>query len=297
MTYPSDPSNEPGSGYPGGYTSSYPSSYPASYPSGGYPAGGYPAFPGGQDESRLRGRRPIQVGGILLIVGVVLAIVGSLVGEKSGYNKVDGFQRVAAKDGTGTVTFKNAGGYIAYYESESVRDSKNDAIHEIQGTLTNEATKQTVTLSTLYGNLSDNKIKYLYYNHGGHKGHALWQFHIDQPGTYKVQLARNLDAPADTVLAFGKSIAQGVVIGAVVVAAGVLLLLAGLILLVVGLVKRRRHKRQLRQGGAGYGGFGGAQPAGWPQPGGMQSWPPASGQPQPPNDAPGWPPPPDQTGR
>jgi len=202
VTYPSDPSNEPGSGYPGGYTSSYPSSYPASYPSGGYPAGGYPAFPGGQDESRLRGRRPIQVGGILLIVGVVLAIVGSLVGEKSGYNKVDGFQRVAAKDGTGTVTFKNAGGYIAYYESESVRDSKNDAIHEIQGTLTNEATKQTVTLSTLYGNLSDNKIKYLYYNHGGHKGHALWQFHIDQPGTYKVQLARNLDAPADTVLAF-----------------------------------------------------------------------------------------------
>ncbi|HZE50088.1 MAG TPA: hypothetical protein VE074_11040 [Jatrophihabitantaceae bacterium] len=292
MTYPSDPSNEPGSGYPGGYPSSYPSSYPASYP-----ASGYPAFPGGQDESRLRGRRPIQVGGILLIVGVVLLIVGAFVSDRTAQGKVNGFQRVAVKDSTGTINLKGSGGYIAYYESDSLnRDTRS--IPLVGVTLTNTASRQTISLDTTYGNQSGNKIKYLYYDHDGHKGLALWQFHIDQPGSYSVELQPKSGTASDAEMAFGRSIATSQAVGAAIVVAGVLLLLAGLILLVVGLVKRRRHKRQLRSAPPGYGGFGGVQPAGWPQPGGMQSWPPASGQPQqPPNDAPGWPPPPDQAGR
>jgi UPF0716 family protein affecting phage T7 exclusion len=302
VTYPSDPSNEPGSGYPGGYPSNYPSSpppnYPSSYPAG-YPAGGYPAFPGGQDESRLRGRRPIQVGGILLIVGVVLLIVGAFISDRTAQGKVNGFQRVAVKDSTGTINLKGSGGYIAYYESDSL-NSNTRKIPLVGVTLTNAATGQQTTLDTTYGNKSENKIKYLYYDHDGHKGLALWQFHIDQPGTYRVELQATSGTASDAAMAFGRSIATSQAVGAVIVVAGVLLLLAGLILLIVGLVKRRRHKRQLREGRGGYGGFGGfggAQPAGWPQPGGMQSWPPAGGQPQPPNDAPGWPPPPDQAGR
>jgi len=294
VTYPSDPSNEPGSGYPGGYPSSYPSSYPASYPSSGYPA-----FPGGQDESRLRGRRPIQVGGIFLIVGVVLLIVGAFISDRTAQGKVNGFQRVAVQDHSGTINLKGSGGYIAYYESDSL-NSDTKKIPLVGVTLTNAATGQKTTLDTTYGNKSGNKIKYLYYDHDGHKGLALWQFHIDQPGSYSVELLATTGTASDAEMAFGRSIATSQAVGAVIVVAGVLLLLAGLILLIVGLVKRRRHKRQLRSappGYGGYGGYGGAQPAGWPQPGGMQSWPPASGQPQqPPNDAPGWPPPPDQAG-
>jgi len=268
VTYPSDPSNAPSSGYPGGYPSAYPS-YPAA------------------NQSRLRGRRPIQVGGILMIAGLVLAIVGGVIGNTSAYGKVNGFQRVAVKDGTGTVTFKSAGGYVAYYESDEVKDSTNQKIPEIPVRLTNQANGQQLVLQTPYGNRSDGKIKYLHYDHGGHKGLAMWQFHIDQSGTYKVELRANPAAGADATVAFGKSIAKGVVIGGVLVVVGVLLLLAGLIVLIIGLVKRRRHKRQIREGGGGYGypgGYAGAQPAGWPPAGGAPGWPqggyPQGGQPQ-----------------
>ena len=269
MTYPSDQNNPQSSGYPG---------YPAGgYPAGGYPAGGYPGnYPGypaanPQDESRVRGRRPIQVGGILMIVGVVLVIIGGVIGNTGAYNKVNGFQRVAVSDRTGTITFKNAGGYVAYYESDEVTDSTSQKIPEIPVRLTNQATHQQMVLQTPYGDRSDGKIKYLHYDHDGHKGLAMWQFHIDQPGTYGVELGNNTAAAPDATVAFGKSIAKGVVLGGVFVIIGALLLLAGLIVLIVGLVKRRRHKRELRERRGGYGGpssfggYGGAQPAGWPQ--------------------------------
>ncbi|HEY7048657.1 MAG TPA: hypothetical protein VH373_15665 [Jatrophihabitantaceae bacterium] len=307
MTYPSDQNDPQSSGYPGypaggGYPGNYPGGYPASTPAGG---------------GRLRGRRPIQIGGILMIVGLVLVVIGGVIGNTSAYSKVDGFQRVAVKDGTGTITFKNAGGYVAYYESDEVTNSTSQKIPEIPVQLTDQATGQKMVLQTPYGNRSDGKIKYLHYDHNGHKGLAMWQFHIDQPGTYQVELTNNTAAAPDATVAFGKSIASGVVVGGVFVIIGVLLLLAGLIVLIVGLVKRRRHKRELREGyGYGgpssFGGYGGAQPAGWPQapqapqapqsPPGQawpsqpsQTWPPPDAGPQPGSgpEQPGWPPAPE----
>src|SRR5262245_24221328 len=174
-----------------------------------------------------------------MIVGLVLVIIGVIIGNTSAYNKVNGFQRVAVKDRTGTVTFDKAGGYVAYYESDEVSDSKNDDIHLIQVTLTNQTTGHSMELNTLYGHRSDHLIKYVYYDHGGHKGHAMYQFHIDQAGTYKVDLQNETGAPSDTIVAFGKSIAGGIVVGTAFAIIGALLLLAGLIVLIVGLVKRR----------------------------------------------------------
>jgi hypothetical protein len=229
----------------------------------------------------MRGQRAIRVGAILIAVGVILAIVGGILANTNAYSRVNGFQRLAVKDGTGTVTFTNAGGYVAYYESGSVTDSTSQKIPEIPVRLTNEATGQTLTLSTPYGDRADGKIKYLHYDHGGHKGLAMWQFHIDQAGTYKVEVAGNAFAAGDAVVAFGKSIARGVVVGGVMVIFGIVVLLAGVITLIVGFVRQRRHKRDLRA--VGYGGpaaFGGGQPAGWPSPpGGSPAWPPGGGQP------------------
>lgn len=227
----------------------------------------YPAYPA-QNPVRLRGQRPIQVGSILMAVGLVLIVVGAVLANTNAYSKVNGFQRVAVSDRTGTVTFDKAGGYVAYYESSTVTGSTNQKVPEIPVQLTNQATGQQLVLTTPYGNRSDNKIKFLHYDHNGHKGLAMWQFHIDQPGTYHVELGVNPAAASDATIAFGKSIAQGVVLAGSVVIVGVLLLVAGLITLIVGLVKRRRHKRDLRTGG--YGG----QPPPWPQQGWpQQSWP------------------------
>jgi len=226
----------------------------------------YPAY-SAQNPVRLRGHRAIQVGGILMVAGLVLVIVGAVLANTNAYGKVNDFQRVAVSDGTGTVTFNKAGGYVAYYESASVTNSTNQKVPEIPVTLTNQATGQELVLNTPYGNRSDGKIKFLHYDHNGHKGVAMWQFHIDQPGTYRVQLGPNPAAASDATVAFGKSIAQDVVVAGTVVIIGVLLLVAGLITLIVGLVKRRRHKQELRTGGYG-------QPPAWPQQGWpQQSWP------------------------
>jgi uncharacterized membrane protein len=270
---PSDPNNPTGSGYPGNYP---PGGSPA-YP--GYPR--YPGYPGdgGAPRKPMRGRRAIQVGAILIAVGIVLVIVGGVLANTNAYSKVNDFQRVAVKDRTGTVTFNNAGGYVAYYESSSVTSSTSQEIPLIPVRLTNRATGQAMTLTTTYGDQSDGRVKYLHYDHDGHKGLAMWQFHIDQTGTYGVELGTNPAADADAAVAFGKSIAGGVVLGGAFVIAAILVLIAGVIVLIVGLVKRSRNKRELRTGG-GYGGFGTAQPSGWPPGSGMQGWPPAGGQPQ-----------------
>jgi hypothetical protein len=250
-----------------------------------------------------------------MAAGLVLIVVGAVLANTNAYSKVNDFQRVAVSAGTGTVTFDKSGGYVAYYESSSVTGSTNQKVPEIPVQLTNQATGQQLVLSTPYGNRSDGKIKFLHYDHAGHRGVAMWQFHIDQPGTYRVELGRNPAAASDATVAFGKSIAQGVVVAGTVVIIGVLLLVGGLITLIVGLVKRRRSKQELRTGG-----YGGQPPAwpqqnwqqqGWPQQQGWQhqapeqSWPqqssPQQSSPQqnwPPQRAPeqSWPPqnPPDQ---
>jgi len=281
VTYPSDPNNPSGGGYQG---------YPAPPPAGGY--AGYPGYPAAQPPGRTRGTRAVQVGAILMAAGIVIAIIGGVIGGKTSDSKVNGFQRVALADKSGSITFKDSGGYIAYYESKSVSDSTNQKVPLIEVTLT-PTNGPPVNLTTPYGNRSDGKIKYLHYDHDGHKGLAMWQFHIDQSGTYKVDLQdRSGVAAADAGVAFGKSIASSQAATAIVFGFGGLLLVAGLIVLIVGFVKQRRHRRELRAG------YGGAQPAGWPQ-AGPPNWP-GGGQPtqqwpaQPGDSQQGWPPPPDQ---
>ncbi len=276
MTYPPDPQ-----------ASAYPGNYPAG--PGNYPASGYgPPHPAQygvpQAPPHLRGRRPIQVGIALLVAGLALAIIGGVVGSANADRKVPGFQRVALADRTGTVTFKSAGGYLAYYESSSV-SAHTKSVPVIAVTLTNQATGQQMTLDRLYGQRADGTFKALRYDYKGHKGLATWQFHIDQAGAWKVELAPTPGAAADAQVAFGKSIAQGVVVGAILILVGVLAVLGGLITLIVGLVKRRRHKRELRTSSP-YAALA-AGPS-WPgSPGGSGDW---VHPPEPPGD-PGWPPP------
>jgi hypothetical protein len=280
VTYPPDAPDPQASAYPG--------NYPA--PVGSYPASGYGPPPPvqygvAQAPRHLRGRRPIQVGIALLVAGLALAIGGGVFGSANAESKVSGFQRVALTDRTGSVTFTKAGGYVAYYESSTVTVHTN-TLPVIPVTLTNQATGERMTLDTLYGQQGDGRFKALHYDYKGHEGLAMWQFHIDQTGTWKVDLSPTPGAAADTQVAFGKSIAQGVIVGGILVVVGVLIMLGGLITLIVGLVKRRRHQREIRTGSP-YASALAANPT-WPAPpGGPGGWPQSPGVTQP-----GWPPPP-----
>lgn len=249
----------------------YPS---AQNPYAGYPPG-YPPYPPAQPVRR-RGRPARIVGAILLPVGIALLAIGIVLLVVKGLGKVNSFQRVAVKDGTGTITFKHAGGYIAYYESDSITDSTKE-FPLIPVELTNKATHQSRKLDTLYGNQSNGNAKTLHYDSGGHKGVAMYQFHIDQPGDYQVDLGRSDAVPEDDV-AFGTSIAKGIVAGVLLIIFGVLMLLGGVITLIVGVVLGSTARRTAWPAHTG-------QPPGWP-PASGSSWPPPSGQP-----SQQWPPP------
>jgi uncharacterized membrane protein YphA (DoxX/SURF4 family) len=224
----------------------------------------------------LRGRRPLQVGIPLLAVGLVLLIAGIVVVVTNSLGKVDGFDRVPIASGTGTATFDNPGGYLAYYEAPGL-DVDKESPPEVAVRLTSPSGKSMI-LTTLYGG-GRTTIKRLTYDYHGHNGAAFYQFHIDETGTYQVKIIAPPGLPSGATMAFGKSIAAGTVAGGLLVLFGILLLVAGLVLLIVGLVKRSRHKRELRNPPQFYAG----PPPGYagPPPGYGGSPPTYGGGPQP----------------
>jgi hypothetical protein len=238
-----------------------------------YPAPpyGYPPMPSA-GQPKPRGRTAILVGAILSGVAVVLIIAGAVVAATHSLSKVDNFQRVKVSDSSGTVHFDHTGGYVAYYESDTVTNSTRE-VPLIPVRLTDPSGTSTI-LNTKYGNRADGKIKLLHYNYHGHQGLAMWQFHIDTPGTYRVDLGGNTLAAPDAVVAFGESIAAGVAVAGALLGLGVLLLIAGIITLIVGLVRRPRRKSYLATA-AGYPPEGGGwQQQPWPQqPSSPEQWP------------------------
>jgi hypothetical protein len=244
------------------------------------PPYGYPPTPPAGQPKR-RGRTAIRVGAILTGLAVVLIIVGAVIVSTHSLSKVDNFQRIKVSNGSGTVHFDHSGGYVAYYESDTIKNSTRE-VPLIPVRLTDEAGTSKI-LTTKYGNRADGKIKLLHYDYHGHQGLAMWQFHIDTPGTYQVELGGNTRAASDAVVAFGESIAAGVALAGGLIGLGVILLIAGVITLIVGWVRRSRHKSQLATA-APYP----PPPGGWPQ----QQWPqqPWSQEQWPPQQPQQWPP-------
>jgi hypothetical protein len=250
-----------------------------------YPPPPVPAAPAPSGKPRLRGRIPLRLALIFGIVAVVALGIGIYFLATQSLTKVNDFQRVTVADGTGTVSFANTGGYIAYYEASDV-SSDTDSIPTVRVALRNQKTQQVMELKTLYGDNSNGTITKLTYDYNGHSGAALYQFHISATGKYDVAVQGTTDTASDAKIAFGKSIAKGTAIGGGLVAGGVLFLIPAIVLFIVGLVKRSRHKKELATAGS----------YGYPPPPGYN--PPAPGYPAPQQ---GWqqppPPPPDQPGQ
>lgn len=254
-----------------------------------YPPPPPPAAPG---KTGLRGRIPLRLAIIFLVLGIAGIVIGGVIAVNGALKKVDSFTRItvpaAGSVNSKNVTFGGTGGYIAYYES---RNADTSGIPAIPVRLTSPSGKQQV-LETPYGGKSGGKnVKSLSYDYNGHKGVALWQFNVPSTGTYKIEVAGNSRADSDAKIAIGRSIGKSTAIGAVLIVVGVLLLIAGIVLLIVGLVKRSHSKKEraaaqayYAQGGGYYGGPPGPQQygPGAPPPYGAPPPPPSSGQ---------WPPP------
>ena len=258
-----------------------------------YPPPPPPAVPG---KTGLRGRIPLRLAIIFLVLGIAGVVIGGVVAVNGALKKVDSFTRItvpaSGSVNSKNITFSGTGGYIVYYES---RNADSSGIPAIPVRLTSPSGKQQV-LETPYGGKSGSKnVKSLSYDYNGHKGVALWQFNVPAKGTYKIEVAGNSRADSDAKVAIGRSIGKSTAVGAVLIVLGVLLLIAGIVLLIVGLVKRSHSKKELAaaqayhaQGGGYYGGPPGPQQYG-------AGAPPAYGPPPqygaPPPPPPGqWPP-------
>ena len=199
-----------------------------------------------------RGHWAIIVGAVSMALAVVAMIVGAALGSPT---VVSQFQRVSVSDGRGTITFDNAGDYVAYYESAATAELGDqpekvtaNRVPLIPVQLTNQATGQRLVLNTPYGNRADGKPKKLHYDFQGRGALAMWQFRISQTGRYQVDLGTaSPAADPDAVVAFGPSTALAA--DGIIVISGTLVFIAGLATLIVGLVKRRRRKRQVTYAG------------------------------------------------
>jgi hypothetical protein len=235
------------------------------------------------------------IGGVLagigVVVGVVLIVVGAV--AVASINPAD-FPRVRANHSL-RVDFEHDGGYVAYYESDSVRDATDSDV---------EVPSFSLSITDPNGHRvpTNDYSSALTYSRDGHHGIAARTFHIDDPGVYTFKVGSLPDS--DGRVAFGKSTAGATVGGVVLILAGVFgggfLVLVGVIVLVVTAVRRHRHRNRVAAAGGGYGpppgAYGHGSPTGQPPPA-QPGWAAPQVQPPPFPPAPQTPAPPPPPGQ
>jgi hypothetical protein len=221
----------------------------------------------------LRGRIPLRLALIFGVLGLALTIAGGIVLAKKSLGQVDNFHRVPIASSGGTVTLNRTGTWVGYYEARTVTSSIN-VIPSFRVSITDPSGASVSPQR--YGNRSDGKVKKLTYDYDGHHGVAAFQFTAKQKGAYRIALqAADSTVTPDADVAIGSDIIGGTVVGALLLLPGILLLIAAIVLLIIGLVKRRRHKKELRNQGS----YGGQQYGGQPGYGQQYGGQPGYGQP------------------
>ncbi|GAB2461607.1 hypothetical protein [Jatrophihabitans fulvus] len=214
----------------------------SSYPPAPPPYSGPPAPSGKQ---KLRGRIPLRLAAIFGVIGLGLVIGGIIALINSPLAKIGDFERVRIGSEQ-TVRFDRTGGYTGYFETPTGSDGRANVRLAIVDSSGAEVPVK------LYGRDGSSTSSLKYNDIDGYNGEALFTFSIPESGQYRVA-TESSDAPSGSRMAFGESIANGLVLGVVLIVPGALLLIAAIILLIVGLVRRSGHKRELRQYGGGYG--------------------------------------------
>src|SRR3954453_15611639 len=109
-----------------------------------YPPPPAPAAPAPSGKPRLRGRTPLRLGIIFLILGIAGLVVGGIVAVNGALKKVDKFSRIdvpsASSVNKDTIHF-DTGGYVAYYEAP---DASSDSIPAVPVRITSPSGTQKV---------------------------------------------------------------------------------------------------------------------------------------------------------
>ena len=203
--------------------------YPGPQPYGAGP----PPF-GGQTAT---GRPKVRPGRIWYLAALAVFLGGVawlVVGLLSLGHQIDSFPRVPLPGG-GAVTLNHSGGYVIYYEGSGAKSGQIPGFHV--RIVPAASSPQMGSLKTYSGSLT--------YSFGSHQGRAVLTFQVARGGRFLVQ---PFGAPSHSDLAFGSSIASGIV-GIVLGSIALILvgIAAAIVLLVIRIVKTRRARTAAMQ--------------------------------------------------
>ncbi len=192
------------------------------YQQGQYQQGPYP-------------RQKVRPGRIWYLVPLALFVAGAawlIVGIVSLSSTVNGLQRVPVPAG-GTVSLSHSGGYTIYYEGPGAQSGNIPPFHI---NVTPASPGASVSSLTRYGST-------VTYNVGSHHGRAVLTLNVTRPGRFSISATGAQATGAD--LAFGGSIAHGIV---TIVLPAVPLMVLGFLGALILLTVRIFRKRALRPG-------------------------------------------------
>ncbi len=171
------------------------------------------------------------VGGGVMVLGVVAAVLWFVLGLLSFSNEVKGFERVPVDGESRQVNLPRAGSYTAYYEPNfgSADESAPAVDAEIEG-----PDGRNVDLTPYRSSLT-------YDNMGGHSGRAVFTFQVDSPGTYEVRSS----STSAGELALGRGVGNKLVasiVGTFVI--GLVGIGIGALVLIITAVRRSSSRRR-----------------------------------------------------
>ena len=177
--------------------------------------------------------RPGRIWYLVALAFFAAGLAWLIVGIVSLGNTVNDLQRVPLPAG-GTISLGHSGGYTVYYEGPGAENGNIPSynIHIIPA-----SPGAGVPSLTRYGST-------VTYNIGSHHGRAVLTLHITGPGKFRVTATATGTPAPGADLAFGGSIASGVV---GVLLPGVPLMIIGVLGAVLLLVIRIVRKRSLRR--------------------------------------------------
>jgi hypothetical protein len=207
----------------------YPQNYGGQQYPGPQPHGAGPPPFGGQAAT---GRPKVRPGRIWYLAALVVFLGGVswlVFGLFSLGHQIDSFPRVPLPAG-GAVTLNHSGGYVIYYEGPGAQSGQIPGFHV--RIVPAASSPQMGSLKTYSGSLT--------YSFGSHQGRAVLTLRVARGGRFLVEPS---GAPSHSDLAFGSSIAGGIV---GIVLGSLALIFAGIaaaiVLLVIRIIKTRRAR-------------------------------------------------------
>jgi len=191
--------------------------------------GGPGAAPLAAPRAKIRPGRIWYLVGLLVFLGGVAWVYFGLT---SVISEVNSFPRAPIPAG-GQVSLDHAGGYVVYYEGPGAQSGR---VPDVRVRVTPASASAAVQSLAPYNGTQT-------YGIGSHQGIAVLTLQVTRPGRFTVETSGAADVPAGSDLAFGDSIAGGI-LGPILI--GVLLILAGLatllVIFIVRIVKTNRAR-------------------------------------------------------